>query len=305
MRGNERNKIFFSPRDYDKFREYIAEAKLRYGFNLYAYVLMTNHYHLLIETPNSNLHNIMQYLNSSYSTYTNTKRRRSGHLFQGRYKAIIVDKDSYLAELSRYIHLNPVRAKMVKKPEEYPHSSYCAYVDGVNDPILSKSHLLCTFTNEAIKAQMLYRRFVEDGLENELENPLSCAYGGAILGDEDFVNEVLSRIEAEQLEDEDITHRRALLGVTHVEAILSMLAEHFGETIDEIVRKGSNRRKICVYILKKYSDATNEQIREVLKAPSYASAAKVYQRFVKELESDPGLKQEIKALEQTLSFVQA
>ncbi|GFO57618.1 hypothetical protein GMSM_46250 [Geomonas sp. Red276] len=106
-RGNERKKIFFTARDYDKFKEYVFQAQQKFHFILHGYVLMTNHYHLLIETPEKNLQRVMHYINSSYSTYTNTKRDRSGHLFQGRYNAIIVDKDSYLLELSKYIHLNP------------------------------------------------------------------------------------------------------------------------------------------------------------------------------------------------------
>lgn len=105
-RGNERSKIFFSKRDYQKFKEYISAAKSKYVFDLHAYVLMTNHYHLIIETPYGNLGKIMHYLNGSYTTYINTKRKRSGHLFQGRYKAILIDKDSYLLELSRYLHMN-------------------------------------------------------------------------------------------------------------------------------------------------------------------------------------------------------
>ena len=103
-RGNERSKIFFSGKDYAKFKKYLGEAKEKYGFLLNAYVLMTNHYHLIVETPEKNLSRIMHYLNGSYTTYTNIKRKRSGHLFQGRYKTIVVDKEYYLLELSRYLH---------------------------------------------------------------------------------------------------------------------------------------------------------------------------------------------------------
>jgi putative transposase len=123
-RGSERGKIFFPEKDYEKFKEYLAEAREKHGFILHCYVLMTNHYHLIIETPKRTLGRIMHQINSSYTTYTNIKRRRSGHLFQGRCKAILVDKDNYLLELSRCVHLNPVRAKMSQRPEDYPYSSY-------------------------------------------------------------------------------------------------------------------------------------------------------------------------------------
>ena len=105
---------------------FLKQAQGKYGYLLHCYVLTTNHYHLLIETPMGNLSRVMHYINSSYTNYINIKRRRSGHLFQGRYKAILIDRDSYLLELSRYIHLNPVRAKLVEKPQDYPYSSYSA-----------------------------------------------------------------------------------------------------------------------------------------------------------------------------------
>jgi REP element-mobilizing transposase RayT len=122
-RGDDRKKIFLSETDFEKFLEYIKVAKDKFKFYLYAYCLMNNHYHLLIETTQSNLSRIMQYINTSYTIYYNGKRKRSGHLFQGRFKSIIVEADSYFTELTRYIHLNPVRAKIVDSPGIYRFSS--------------------------------------------------------------------------------------------------------------------------------------------------------------------------------------
>jgi REP element-mobilizing transposase RayT len=99
--------------------EYLDEAKEKYRFRFNAYVLMTNHYHLNVETPEKNLSRIMHYLNSSYTTYTNIRRKRSGHLLQGRYKAIVVNKDSYLLKLSRYLHVNSVRAHIAAANHSY------------------------------------------------------------------------------------------------------------------------------------------------------------------------------------------
>ncbi len=122
-RGNDRKKIFFTQRDYARFKEYLSIARERFGSVLHAYVLMGNHYHLLLETPEGNLVQVMHYLNGSYTTYINVKRKRSGHLFKGRDNSIVIDKDSYLLTLSRYIHLTPVRAKIKERPADYPHSS--------------------------------------------------------------------------------------------------------------------------------------------------------------------------------------
>jgi len=105
-RGNQRDKIFYDAADRERFLEILSRTKERYGFLLHGYVLMDNHYHLLMETPKANLSQIMQNINTSYTVYVNRKYQRSGHLLQGRFKGIIVDKDRYLIALSRYIHLN-------------------------------------------------------------------------------------------------------------------------------------------------------------------------------------------------------
>jgi len=123
-RGNERKAVFKSKRDREKFLEYLETATLRYDAVVHVYCLMDNRYHLLLETPSGNLPQIMRHINGAHTTYFNVKRGRSGHLFQGRYKAILVDADEYAKELSRYIHLNPVRAKMVERTEGYQWSRY-------------------------------------------------------------------------------------------------------------------------------------------------------------------------------------
>ena len=141
-RGNERRKIYFIKTDYGKFKEYLEGAQEKFGYLLHAYVFMTNHYHILIETPNANIGKIMHYINGSYTNYINRKRDRSGHLFQGRYKAILIDRDSYLLELSRYIHLNPVRANIVEKPENYSYSSYRSYILKKKDDAVCRDQIL-------------------------------------------------------------------------------------------------------------------------------------------------------------------
>ena len=144
-RGNERKDIFKSNTDREMFLSYLASAQEKYEAVVHAYCLMSNHYHLMIETPQGNLSQIMKYINSSYTNFFNIKRKRTGHLLQGRYKAILVEADAYATELSRYIHLNPVRAGMVRSPEEYRWSSYSYYTERSSPSWLKTGFILGYF----------------------------------------------------------------------------------------------------------------------------------------------------------------
>ncbi|MGA2151441.1 MAG: transposase, partial [Geobacteraceae bacterium] len=156
-RGSEQKDIFKSRRDREKFLSYLESSVTRYGAAIHAYCLMTNHYHLLLETPVGNLPEIMRHINGAYTNYYNTKRKRSGHLFQGRYKAILIEADEYLMELSRYIHLNPVRCGIVEKPEAHPWSSYNDYIGARPAPGWLRMDMLSAHFGDCKK----HRQFVE------------------------------------------------------------------------------------------------------------------------------------------------
>jgi REP element-mobilizing transposase RayT len=152
-RGNLRDDIFFEDKDRERFLEILSRTKERYGYLLHAYTLMGNHYHLLMETPKANISQIMQNINTSYTVFINRKHRRSGHLFQGRFKGIIVDKDEYLVTLSRYIHLNPVRAGVVERPEDYRWTSYGAFIEKkAMNTLVDTTDTLSRFSKEKGKA---------------------------------------------------------------------------------------------------------------------------------------------------------
>ena len=261
-RGNERKKIFLSKRDHEKFLQYIDEARDKYRFILHAYVMMGNHYHLIIETPEGNLSRIMHYINSSYTTYTNVKRKRNGHLFQGRYKSIIVDKDSYLLELSRYLHLNPVRAKMVQHPGEYLHSSYRSYVSNVTDAVVSTDTILGMLSGDPSTAKERYRGFVENAIAEDKANPFKNLYGGMILGSERFIRTVLDTVEDLQLQTEQTSNRKELRKVPVPEELVAAVALHFGSTPEAVLKEQrSIARKAFVYLVKKRHRFSNRTIK--------------------------------------------
>jgi len=119
-RGDGREDIYLGDEDRDIYLEVLADVHSRFNWTIHAYCLMTNHYHLLIETPEGNLAKGMRHLDGVYTQRFNRRHNRVGHVFQGRYKAIIVQKENYLLELSRYIVLNPVRAQMVRSAKDWP-----------------------------------------------------------------------------------------------------------------------------------------------------------------------------------------
>lgn len=189
-RGNERKDIFKSNTDREMFLSYLASAQEKYEAVVHAYCLMSNHYHLMIETPQGNLSQIMKYINSSYTNFFNIKRKRTGHLLQGRYKAILVEADAYAAELSRYIHLNPVRAGMVRSPEEYRWSSYSYYTERCAPSWLKTGFILGYFGTDPTQSRKDYRNYVIEKVNGGYIDPLAGVVASTILGSEDFVRRI-------------------------------------------------------------------------------------------------------------------
>lgn len=222
-RGNERRAIFESRRDREKFISYLESATERYGAVIHVYCLMSNHYHLFLETSLGNLSRIMQHVNGAYTNYFNTKRRRAGHLFQGRYKAILVEVDEYAKELSRYIHSNPVRAKMVKAPEEYEWSSCRYYTVSKKGPDwLQRDFILGYFHAKSTVAMKRYLSFVHALLGHEYESPLAEISHSVILGSAEFVTEIKDRFLRGRKPDRELpvlremTNRPSLDYIEHV-----------------------------------------------------------------------------------------
>jgi REP element-mobilizing transposase RayT len=302
-RGNERRKIYWNERDFEKFKEYLKESQKKYGYRLHCYVLMTNHYHLLIETPEANLGQVMHYINGSYTTYINTKRNRSGHLFQGRYKAIVVEHDRYLLELSRYMHLNPVRAKMVAKPGEYKHSSYNAYVSRKGEDIVYRDLIIEMISNQRESGVKRYREFVEAGLRSEIENPLKNIYGGMILGSSQFIKEVLGRLKDGLLMREDISHKRELKRTIGAEEIIDVATRHFKMSKEEMMAGRNGKRNIIIYLIKKYTGMTNREAGRIVGGMNSSAVGKMNQRFCGRLNGDGGLRKEVDRIEKQMSDV--
>jgi len=303
-RGNERKKIFFAKSDYAKFKEYLKEARDRYGYFLHCYVLMSNHYHLILETPNADISKIMHYINGSYTGYINRRKRRSGHLFQGRYKSILVDVDSYLLELSRYIHLNPVRAKIVKRPEDYPYSSYKSFISKKKEDIVHRDLILEMISGSRRNPQKIYMEFVERSMEEDAEDPLKNLYAGSILGGKGFIKEALDRLKDDTFFGKEETSYRTELQVAFAtEQIIDSIASYFELTPEEVLKDRGDCRNITIHLMKKRTSVTNKQIGDLFGGLSFTAVSKANQRFIVRMKKDRKLRRRVEDLLRNMSHV--
>lgn len=188
-RGNARQSIFIDDEDRGRFLDVLSMVVERFHWLCHAYCLMENHYHLLIETPDGNLSKGMRELNGLYTQRFNQRYRRVGHLFQGRYKAILVEKDSHLLSLCRYVVLNPERAGLIKRPEQWRWSSYRATVGLAKRPsFLTVDWLLSQFDGRKRVAIERYKRFVMEGVGKE--SPWRALKGQIFWGSEEFIKQL-------------------------------------------------------------------------------------------------------------------
>lgn len=194
-RGDRREDIFEDEQDRLMFLSTLGRVVEQFNWICHAYCLMDNHYHLMIQTPDGNLSKGMRQLNGVYTQASNRRYRRVGHLFQGRFKAILVDSDAYLLELTRYVVLNPVRAGMVKDPEDWLWSSYRASV-GLETaaPWLAVDGLLAQFAKQRGLAQQRYAQFVAEG--GMTASPWRGIKAQVFLGDERFVQRMQAHSQA-------------------------------------------------------------------------------------------------------------
>ncbi|TSK06593.1 MAG: addiction module toxin RelE [Geobacter sp.] len=262
-RGNARDDIFIDDSDRRTFLGTLQSVLLRYNWLCHAYCLMNNHYHLIIETPDANLSHGMRQLNGNYTQSFNKRHGRVGHIFLGRFKAVIVEKDSHLLELSRYVVLNPVRAGIVATPEEWHWSSYRSTQGLANDSVLNYQWILSQFGTTTSEARRKYKEFVLEGVRQDA--PWDRLKGQLIFGTEAFASGIhdliggreeipeipkvqrhIGRPKLEDLFPQRATtskgDRNALIGKAHLQHgyELKEIADHLGmhyTSVSKIVKR--------------------------------------------------------------------
>jgi REP element-mobilizing transposase RayT len=280
-RRHENQKLFIIERDYTAFRERLKTAVERFKLNLYAYCLMPTHYHLFLSTPLANLSQSMQWLNTAYTVWFNRRHQHKGHLLQGRFKAKLVEDDAYFGELSRYIHLNPVRAEIVEKPEEWRWSSYPGYWRKANEePFVTYERVLKTYSSTPRQARRQYRVFVDAGMNVDLQDPWRSAWHGFVLGSEAFIDKISRLIDKMPLSiEQDIPLVRHVKRRFSIHDIQSAVATAANITVDDLrrPRRGTNDypRKVGIYLCRMMTNATGQSIANEFGMKSDGSLAKL------------------------------
>lgn len=267
-RGNDRKSIFKDDEDRRRFLEILAQSIATYQVVLHGYVLMANHYHLLVETPLGNLAEFMRHFNITYTSHFNRRHRRSGHLFQGRYGSVLIDQDVYLAPVSRYIHLNPVKVGWLKsKPvqeqldylQEYPWSSLPGFFNvAKRSDFVEYQLVLADCGRDTAAGRKNYRQLLAEALTAKVSHK-DKVVGQSILGEVNFVDRVRAKFI-------DAPKSRELPAVGKLQCyiaqdrILALIAAETSRTVEEVLGNRGETRQLAMDFLYRYGGMKNQEI---------------------------------------------
>jgi putative transposase len=305
-RGIERRKIFMDNEDRYKFLTYLRDSLATYQVVLYTYVMMSNHFHLLIQTRKANCSEFMRHFNIRYTGWFNWRHERSGNLYQGRYHAYLVDADTYLLAVSRYVHLNPVYTKFLKTmtPHDrwqrvitYPWSSLPGYLnakrrqDFVNyDTVLSMAG-----------GRRAYRTFLRDGLRPATRNPFKHVRNRIIIGDDGFAASVQRHLRHVSTREQP-AYREMIQKTAEPPAVLGFLMQTLKVNKTALAHRGTNgiMRGIVAELLYKYCVTTQAEIGVLLGNIDYMSVYQLRGRLKTKMDHDPGVRKKFTDIETEL-----
>ena len=297
-RGLARQSVFRDPTDYETFLQVLSDTHTLWGVEVLAYCLMGNHYHLCLRTPTANLGRVMRHVNGLYTQRFNRAHRRDGPLFRGRYKAIVVEAESYLASVIRYIHLNPVQAKLVKAPEAYRWSSHARYLTPRSVP----PWLCVREVLDSIGPPRVFHEFVLSGNEEALEAFYAAGRQLPVLGTERFGAWVRKKVRPLSFEHPRYERvkvrpsvRQVLLGVATVfqVKVATLKTSRRGEANDT--------RKVAMYLVKRLCDLTLPETAREFGVTSYGAVGWACAQVRAKQSEDPRFKQRVDQVEALIS----
>ncbi len=275
-RGNRREKTFYSDRDKEIFLKKLEEMLIKYSMICHAYCLMDNHYHLFIKTTQPNLSQGVHYLNSSYTNWFRNKHQIIGPIFQGRFKSILVDADNYALMLSAYIHLNPIRAGIVRQLKDYPWSSYLDYLNLRKSNISDPSFVLNLIDNNIFKSIKKYREYVIK--YQDMKDPLRESYHHIALGSEPFIESIRQKIKG-------LGRRREIPSIQSiskydVDIIITKMIQVLNIERKMIFykKRGNLNRSLAIYLIKRFTPLSLFKIGELFKM-DYSAVSQAAKRF--------------------------
>ncbi len=296
-RGNERREIFKDDNDRKRFLQILLQSLAVYSIKLYSYVLMSNHFHLLVETPKGNLAEFMRKFNITYTGYFNRRHNRSGHLYQGRYKSILVDKNAYLSVLSRYIHLNPVRIKsMEKTPDnekarylmQYPWSSLPGFVNRrKKEWYIDYGMVLGEYGGDTGKARRAYRKRILEEL-TEGAGIKESILAQSILGGEEFIGWVMEKFLSGEKDRERPSIKEIHRHRTK-DHVLNVIAKETGRNLEQIKAEKGVLRQITMELLYRIGRLKGQEIGRLMDV-GYTSVSQERRRLHARMTSDKKIK---------------
>ena len=285
-RGNRRGQIFLSDNDHTRFEQLLAQSIERYEVELHSYVLLPNHFHLLARTLKPNVSRWMHWLITNYSTWFNRRHQLCGHVFQGRYKGFLVQEGEYLLELSRYLHLNPVRGSTLGKADpverrerlrSYRWSSYRGYAGlARQQPFVTEELVLEEFSRcpPSQQTKVQYRQFVEEGLLQEIQSPFEQVRWQSVLGNESFARRLSDSFKSKRHHRREVTAvRHALRGVNPTE-LIKRVAKYYGIALSILMGEpayGSEAHNVAMWLLRQNCGLTLREIGLLFGGIDYAA----------------------------------
>jgi putative transposase len=318
-RGNAGHVVFGRDDDYSLFVDKLGEFVESFQISLRSYCLMPNHFHLFLSTPNANLSRFMQTFMTSFTVTKNRRDRRSGHLFQGRFKSLLVEDEAYGSKVSQYIHLNPVRLKALEGSEineiltrlrNYPWSSYKALAGLTACPKwLDAQAVLCRWGNKVSEQQLNYSVYVENGLMRTITDPFEAAAARSVLGTDRYVDEIRRGL-SDMAENVKLcrakSHGAQLLSWTNLEDIFDTVCIEFSVTRERILAtrlRNNVERKVSLYLASKYCRG-RYPLSKIADEFGISDVGLTSARYalVKLLEQDEGLAKKVRKVEKQLSL---
>ncbi|UJS17512.1 MAG: transposase [Candidatus Jettenia sp.] len=310
-RGNERKAIFKDDHDKNVFLELLHDGLKTYTIILYCYVLMDNHFHLLLETPLANLSEFMRWFNITYTSHYNKRHKRIGHLYQGRYKSILVEKKGYLHTVSRYIHVNPVRTKQegnlslserVKYLKNYTWSSLLGYIDDIRRSSIldiEYARILESYGGDNTKGRKLYWETICNDVSTGIDIR-EKVIGGSVLGSDTFMKWVRDTFLPEK--SREIPSVQRLKRYIAKEAIIDALCKEMNKSFDEIKKERGILRQIAMDLLYRVGGLSGTEIGEMM-GVDYSTVSQGRKRLREKLKNDNHIAQIIKRVEVDLSTI--